>query len=49
MKTDKNKNQNQNQNKALRPVRVLGAEALGFVRGGVELAFTTKINKSSPG
>jgi len=33
----------------IRPVRVLGTEALTFVRGGADFVFTSKVTKSSPG
>lgn len=32
-----------------RPVRVLGTDALTFVRGGADFSFTSKVTKSSPG
>ena len=33
----------------IRPVRVLGADALTIVRGGADFVFTSKVTKSSPG
>lgn len=41
--------QKKNRKRSLRPVRILGAEALTVIRGGADFSFTTKVDKSSPG